>query len=200
MKLILFSSAVILAALAGCSPFDPELGDVPYLCSAEEPRCPGGYTCDETDPARQLCVAEGGVTPDAAAAGFQCLDDSTFGANDMITGAFVTPVASSAATFSALAAICPELDKDNYAFSVATANSNVQVITSWESGNPVNVSILNAAGTSIGNGTPMGDLAFRVCTPNLPVGNYFVSAFAGSTVKNNYRVEIKIVSSGECTP
>jgi hypothetical protein len=74
-----------------------------------------------------------------------------------------------------------------------TQNSNIEVITSWESGMPVNVSILNSAGTSIGNGSPMGDMALRVCVPNLPVGTYFVSAFAASNVKNNYRVELKVV-------
>lgn len=187
-------SVLPFALLAACSSFDPDLGNAPYLCSDNV--CPEGYTCTTTtDPAPRdkVCVSEGGLAPDAGTSGFQCLDDSTFGQNDTTAGAFQTPVASGNSMFSALAAICPELDKDHYAFNVVAANSNVQVITSWESGQPVNVSILNAGGTSIGNGTAMGNNAFRVCVPNLPVGTYYVSAFAASSIKNNYRVEIKIV-------
>jgi hypothetical protein len=181
---------------AACSSFNPELGNAPYLCGDIEPRCPTGYTCDDSDPdpTRHVCVAPGGLIPDANNnTGFQCLDDSSFGQNDTTAGAFQTPVAANSQMFSALAAICPELDKDHYAFNIVTQNSNVEVITSWESGMPVNVSILNSAGSSIGNGTPMGEMAFRVCVPNLPVGTYYVSAFAAASVKNNYRVEIKIV-------
>jgi hypothetical protein len=41
--------------------------------------------------------------------------------------------------------------------------------------------------------TETGDEAIRICVPNLPMGTYFASAFAGATTKNNYRLTIKIV-------
>ena len=191
------------AVAANCSPFNPELGNAPYKCALSEPRCPDGYTCmegDPIDPNTHVCVSEGGLAPDAGSSGFQCLDDSGFGMNDTISGAFQTPVAGTMMSMSVASSICPETDKDHYSVNVTVAGSNLEVITSWESGNPVNVSILNASGTSIGNGTPMGDKAFRKCIPNLPIATYYVSAFAASTVKNNYRLSIKIVDAAACTP
>jgi len=184
------------AVAANCSPFSPDLGNAPYKCAVAEPRCPDGYTCFEenaADPNTHVCVGEGGLAPDAGSSGFQCLDDSGFGMNDTIGGAFQTPVAGTMMSMAVASSICPELDKDHYAVNVTVTNSNLEVITSWDSGMPVNISILNAAGTSIGNGTAMGDLAFRVCLPNLPIGTYYASAFAAGTVKNNYRLSIKIV-------
>jgi hypothetical protein len=186
--------AFVLFAAAACSPFDPDLGNAPYKCGDVEPRCPDGYQCDSSnpDPTQHICVAPGGLAPDSGTSGFQCLDDSPFGNNDSHTTATPTTIPGQT-MYSARAAICPEADKDHFAFSITTPNSTVAVIADWESGMAVNAQVLNAAGTSIGNASPMGDKAVRVCVPNLPNGNYFVKIDALSTVKNNYRVEISIV-------
>ena len=201
---LLFVTA-LTAVAANCSPFDPNLGAAPYLCTAAQPDCPEGYICQATGspaPMDMACLKQGGTLPDAGSGGgFLCADDSAVegvggGRNDTIATAFVTPVATQMPSISlAGLAICPEGDKDNYQINIVTANQNLEVISSWESGMPVNVSILNAGGTSIGNGTAMGDKAFRVCLPNLPVGMYFASAFAAATIKNNYKLSIKVVTS-----
>ena len=194
--------AFVLLSLAACSPFDPDLGNAPYKCGDVEPRCPEGYACDtsDADPTRHVCVAPGGLTPDSGTAGFQCLDDSPFGMNDTFMTPTPTTIPTQGTMYSARAAICPELDKDHFAFSL-TAASNTRVQVDWESGMPVNVSFLNAAGNSIGNGLIVNDKTFALCINALPQGNYFVSVFAASNVKNNYRLEIKTnVSEVECTP
>ena len=54
---------------------------------------------------------------------------------------------------------------------------------------PVSVAILNAGGTSIGNGTLKGDSQNCVCLKDLPMGQYFARVFAAGQVQNNYRVE-----------
>ncbi|HEU0031849.1 MAG TPA: hypothetical protein VFQ53_14535 [Kofleriaceae bacterium] len=192
---------ISLATLAGCSSYNPDLGGAPYKCAATEPRCPDGYTCQEgsPDPNDHVCIEAGGTAPDGGTSGFQCADDSALERqtrNDTIQTAFPTAVANEMQMLSlAGLAICPEGDKDNYAINITTANSNLEVVTSWESGMPVNISILNAGGTSIGNGTAMGNTAMRICIPNLPVGTYYASAFAATTVKNNYKLSIKLVPS-----
>ena len=148
-----------------------------------------------------VCLATGGlVPPPRGSNGFQCLDDSGFGMNDTIQGAFQTPVQATQSTFSIASAICPEGDKDNYKIDVTTANANLEVIAFVDSGMPVNASILNAGGTSIGNGSPttFNDMgvdkqAVRACVPNLPVGTYYAQAFASATLKNNYHLHITIV-------
>ncbi|MBS1122860.1 MAG: hypothetical protein H6Q90_5088 [Deltaproteobacteria bacterium] len=195
---LILVSAAITAAAASCSPFNPELDDAPYLCSVAEPACPEGYVCQmtgQTPPRDMVCLKPGGVLPDAGSnSGFQCNDDSSLGMNDTIAGAFQTPVAGQM-QMVALAglAICPEGDKDNYAINTTMLNQGIEVITSWESGMPVNVAILNASGTPIAAGMPMGDKAMRSCAPNLPIGTYFANASAQGSIKNNYRLSIKIV-------
>lgn len=195
---------LLCTALAACTPFSPDLGDAPYLCA--DGQCPTGYTCTTTAepaPRDKVCVAAGGDVPDGGTNGFECLDDTAFGDNDEKEGAFQTPVAASTASFSALAAICPELDEDHYAVQVVTNGSNLKVTTSWESGKPISVSILNSAGTSIGNGVPDGDQAFVACVTNLPPSTYYAKAFSNdATVKNNYRIAIEIVDSTDpaCVP
>jgi hypothetical protein len=186
--------AFVLFAAAACSPFDPDLGTAPYKCGDVEPRCPDGYQCDSAnpDPTQHVCVAPGGLLPDSGTSGFQCLDDSPFGNNDSHTAPTPTTIPGQT-MYSARAAICPEADKDHFGFMITTPNSNVEVKVDWESGMAVNAAILNAAGTSIGNASPIDDKHIRVCVPNLPNGNYSASIFAISTVKNNYRVEINIV-------
>jgi hypothetical protein len=201
MKALSVSILVSASALAACSPFDPDLGPAPYICGDVEPRCPSGYTCqaadDPSDPnAKDTCV-NGDTIPDGGNTGFQCLED-TFGQNDTKEGAFVTPVAGQNQMFAALTSLCPAADQDHYQINVTT-QSAIRVSTSWESGNPVSVSILNAGGTSIGNATLKGDNENCVCLKDLPTGLYFAKVFAGAQVQNNYRVEIKVITSAECT-
>ncbi|MEO8705918.1 MAG: hypothetical protein ABI867_38155 [Kofleriaceae bacterium] len=201
MKAIVFVFISLSASLSACNAFDPNLGTAPYLCP--EGDCPSGFTCTTTsDPAPKdkVCVAEGGLAPDSGSSGFQCLDDSGFGQNDTIGMAFVTPVNNTMPMFSALAAICPEVDKDNYAMSFTAAMTSVEAIVTWESGNPVNVALLGASGNTLKNGVPMGDLGFRACVTNLPAGQYYASAFAAATVKNNYRIAIKTIAAADCPP
>jgi hypothetical protein len=125
--------------------------------------------------------------------GLVCNDDGAFEPNDTIESAFVTPVASQSQSFSAIAAICATSnDTDHYKIDVG-ANSAVEVVASWESGSPVNVSLLNAAGSSVANGAPLGSTTMRLCVSNLPAGTFFASVFASAP--NNYRLSIQIVPS-----
>lgn len=187
------------AALAACTPYDPDLGTTPYLCGTVEPRCPGDYSCVEQTPGRSVCVINGGVAPDAppdGTGGFQCAPDGQLEPNDSIAMAFQTDVGTGAVmrAFGPIS-ICPEGDKDHFQVNITTANRGIAVTTRWDSGMPVSASILNAAGTSIGNGTAAGQNALRACATNLPIGLYYGVAFSQGNMKNNYRIEIKVVDN-----
>jgi hypothetical protein len=52
------------AALAACSPYDPPLPPVPFLCGDQEPRCPEGHVCVEDPDGREVCRAAT-AAPDA---------------------------------------------------------------------------------------------------------------------------------------
>ena len=191
------SALVILflsSALAACG-YNPDLGSKPFLCATEEPKCPDGYACMDNG-GKQECVTTSGNIVDAATTGFQCADDSILegaGKNDTVATAYVTPVATTKQdiTFAGLA-ICPEGDKDTYQVQITVVNSNLEVITSWDSGMPVSVSILNGGGTSINNGTSNGANSLRAYAANLPVGTYYAQAYASATTKNNYKISLKV--------
>jgi hypothetical protein len=59
-----------LASLGACTSYDPSLPDEPFLCGAQEPRCPDGYTCVARPPDAMVCRKDGdGEAPvDAAVA------------------------------------------------------------------------------------------------------------------------------------
>ena len=196
-KTTLFSCS-LAAALAACTPYDPDLGNVPYLCGVQEPRCPSDYSCVE-ESGRAVCVVNGGVLPDAppdGTSGFQCAPDGLLEPNDSLAMAYQTDVGAGAPmrAFGPIS-VCPEGDKDHFQVNITSANRGLSVTTRWESGMPIGSAILNAAGTSIANGTAMGQNALRACAANLPVGLYYGVAFSSGNLKNNYRIEIKIVDN-----
>jgi hypothetical protein len=184
------------AFLMACTSYNPDLGESPFLCGTTDPKCPEGYTCSDVG-GKQVCLSANGHAPDGGA-GFQCNDDSSLGQNDTIQGAFQTPVDSTKTDFSlAGLAICPAGDKDNYAISLAMATKGLRVTASWDSGPPVNVSILNSGGASIANGSPKGDKAMTACAPNLVTTGamtFYASAFAAANAQNNYRLQITVVN------
>lgn len=194
---------IIIGFAAACSPYNPDLGNAPYLCNPDDMSCPDGYECQATTEAtpRMVCVSGSGLAPDAMQMGFPCADDSSLEGgtrNDTPQTAYQTPVDTQRLDLTlAGLAICPEMDKDNYAITVSSTtvaanNNNIEVIVSWDSGQPLSMSILNTGGTSIGNGTMSGDKAIRACVPNMPAGTYFASVFAAGTTKNNYRLAVKL--------
>ena len=172
-----------LVGLAACSPFAPDLGGSPYLCGDTAPQCPEGYACQDNGTGKLVCVSPDGPGVDAPPSGFLCADDSLLetangATNDTIQTAFATPVAQSRQDISfAGLAICPEGDKDTYAINITVASSNLEVITSWDSGQPVSVSILNGGGTSINNGTSNGATSLRAAkTPARTKGTTAIRA------------------------
>ncbi|MBA3817420.1 MAG: hypothetical protein H0X17_00885 [Deltaproteobacteria bacterium] len=205
-KLITFSALVsgLAAAATACTTYAPELGNAPYLCGMVEPFCPEDYFCQTTAepaPRDRVCVSSAGLLPDSGTTGFQCSDDGPLEGstkNDTPQTAYMTPVDTQRQDLSlAGLAICPEGDKDFYAVTLSAANPNksLEVVVSWDSGQPISMSITNASGTSLVNGVAMGDKSLRACAPNLPTGTYFGSVFASGSTKNNYRLAIKVVAN-----
>lgn len=186
---------VSLSSVLGACGYNPDLGSAPFLCAAEEPKCPDGYECKADTAGRQVCFNESGVVVDAAVNGFQCADDSILEGqtkNDTIATAYATPVASSKAeiTFAGLA-ICPEGDKDTYKIDVLVT-SDVEVITSWDSGMPVSVAILGPGGAVIASGMSAGATSIKAFGANLAMNTYYAQASASATSKQNYKISLKV--------
>lgn len=198
MRIFTLLSIGVASLLAACSPFSPDLGNTPFGCTVDDMKCPSGYVCTDDGTSRLVCVAEGSMIVDAPVTGFQCANDSNIegtGGNDTITNAFNSQVNGSTRKTIEFAdlAICPEGDKDNYLLQTATANQNIEVIVSWDSGMPMSVSILGSGGQTLATGMATSDpRAVRAYIANAPVGSYYALVTAGPTTKNNYRLAITI--------
>jgi hypothetical protein len=202
MRKLSFFSFIATAALGACSPYSPDLGDVPFLCNATDPQCPSGYTCQMVVD-KMACVSEDGAKPDASGPGFPCADDSSLegGArNDTTQNAYQTPVDVQRMDLTlAGLAICPAGDKDHYAVTISPgANKGIDVTVSWDSGQPIAMSLLNAGGASIVNGVANGDKMLRACAKNLPPGTYYTVVSATGMTQNNYRLALKASAAVDC--
>jgi hypothetical protein len=189
-------------AIAGCSPYDPDLGNAPYLCAAQEPRCPDGYTCMDSG-GQALCVANDGLPPDPkpdGQSGFECAEDGQLEPNNTAMEAFQTDVGLSAPTrvYGPLS-LCPEGDEDYYQINIITANKGIEMIVRWDSGTPmVACSLLLRSGdprNPLKDCSTMGLTGQRACVTNLPVDVYYAYVHSPGNAKNNYRVELKLVDA-----
>lgn len=201
IKQLAFVFTAGIAIVASCSPFDPNLGNQPYKCGDGDPACPDGYFCMEVTATDRRCVSANGSEVDAMQMGFPCADDMALegsARNDTPQTAYQTPVDSQRLDLTlAGLALCPEMDKDNYAVTISAANAQkaIELVVGWDSGQPISASILNAGGTSIGNATARGEKEIRACVPNMPAGTYYASVFATGSTKNNYRLSIKLLAN-----
>ncbi len=210
IKLTISALLASAGAYAACTPYDPALGAHPYLCAADEPRCPEDFVCKDIGAGVMGCeAASGAVITDAGSgsqSGFQCADDSVLeGAtrNDTVATASVTPVASQrpSITFAGLA-ICPDADKDTYSVDITTSGDNLVAELIYDEGNggvPLSLSVLNSGGNAIANGSPNGTKV-SVTVPNLPSANspYFVQVFGPAVGQNNYKLTLKVCTTLPC--
>jgi hypothetical protein len=190
--------ALVVAATA-CSPYDPDLGDTPFLCGPveQEKRCPDGYSCEMMTGGEYCVTANATIPVDASSS--TCADDSMLEPNDMITSAYQTPVAAqkSTITFAGLA-ICPAGDKDNYSVTITTANQNLEMLIEYDAASAdLQGSILNSTGTPIANASPVTGMAGKrkAYTPNLPTGTYYAAVRGpdmGTLATNNYKLTITV--------
>lgn len=187
------SLAFVLPVFAACSPYKPELGDVPFFCGPSEPRCPDGYTCEEGSNGA-YCLGPNATIP-IDAPDFVCDDDTPLEPNNDCMSAFVVPVKPSI-TFAGLA-ICPKNDKDTYSVTIG-ANQNLEMLVEFEDGGAaISGSILNKDCNPIMNASPVDGMprVIHGYTPNLAAGTYYVQAYGpptGALQVNNYKLTINV--------
>ena len=202
---------VLAAALVlGCNPYDPNLGDRPFRCGTDSPRCPEGFSCvaDEQNPVFEVCVREGASptvdagepgAPDAMMGPFTCNDDSEIEPNDSTAAATTTPIPDQADTYRLVAlAICPAGDVDVFRFRVDESGRNIRVEVEYtQAQGQLVLDILNSTGVSIKTGTQESPTLLSAEVANAPSGVYYAQVQADPaipTTENNYNVEI--ITSG----
>ena len=190
MKTLIFSSfMVVVATLAACNPYAPDLAAAPFRCGPVEPRCPEDYTCKEYSADYQVCES-GTSTVDAPptdSGPLVCNNDQALEPNDAIGTARAIPPKPLGTPFKfASVAICPETDKDYYAITVDANTTNIQVIVDFSTGTPLTLSLLNSGGNPVATGTVAG-LKNTAFLANAAAGVYYAFVAGG---KNNYDITI----------
>lgn len=196
---ISLSSILSFGALAACNPYDPDLGNAPFECGSDEPRCPEGYTCVELSDMNQVCQKQQGEEIDAPGGTFQCANDSSIEPNNDVMTAFVTPIPSMM-TYSLVGlAICPTGDRDHYRFDINVNGLNFEATVSGVANRtPLSLNVLTSAGTAVASGAPVAGTpqVVRVEIPNrLAVGSYIVQIQSPDTTENNYDLALKVCST-----
>lgn len=189
------------AALAACSPYNPDLPSQPFLCGNDSPQCPDGFTCMTTGSA-SVCISDHQVGgPDGGGSSTDCSADSQLEPNDDFGHAWEMPVDDPKKVFNlAGLTICPSGDIDNYGFVVNTEGENAAVTLTYDpDGTPLQLSVLVQGGsngaTQIINGAAVSGMpgVVKASPSNLSQSQYYISVFgptSGGT--NDYELSIEI--------
>lgn len=187
--------ALAAASLAACSPYDPDLGQHPFKCGTDEPRCPDGYACTGTGTSA-ICTLQGGGDGGlgADASHVQCGTDTSLEPNDDLPHAVATPVRNQQADYMlAKLAICPSTDIDMYSFTTTAVGQNARVTLTYDPGQgALQMKLLTDQGQPAGfDGQPSGN-TLVIATNRLSVGTWYVQISAGTNVENNYDLDINV--------
>jgi hypothetical protein len=200
-------TALALSTLAAiwmaCDPYSPNLGDHPFRCGTDEPRCPAHYVCVEYSSTVQLCEPEDSeAVPDAGddsdGTPFECGADDSLEPNDSITDPTITPIPDFGPSYELVGLqVCPDTDIDVFRFRTDVVGKNVAVTVSYPSANGLlTLELLNSSGAVIRAGTASGNPdVLEATVANLAIGTYFAKvASSGAGIENDYSIEI--VTSG----
>lgn len=199
------SLATLSAAAMGlgaCNSFDPNLGNAPFRCGTDSPRCPDDYTCVTYSADEEICepTSGGAERPDAGNAddggipGLVCNPEMGLEPNESIDDATRITVPTGDSFRLLNLAICPSGDDDYFEFDVPTSNTDVVVEIEYMAvRGKLNLELLKGDGVSIGAGGPVSgnDNILRVAIPNIAQDTYFVHISGEPGIQNNYeRFEI----------
>lgn len=202
------ASLLALATLAmgslACNSFDPNLGNSPFRCGTDSPRCPDNYTCVTYSAADEICESNRGATDqadsgpgngDADPQNFICNNDSEIEPNNSIDDPLVTFIPASGVFRLVSLAICPSGDQDFVQFDIdANGVDAVVEIEYMSNRGTLGLELLTGNGTILSTGAAPGGNTdiLRVAIPNIPQDTYFARVFGDPGVQNNYSFEITL--------
>ena len=184
------------AALA-CNPYNPDLGQSPFLCGTDEPRCPEGYVAVDVSATSCECKADGVETPDALltdGAAFSCNDDpnEAGGGNDTAESSTDTGVGGITTTFSAdLLSLCPAGDVDFFSLDADSGQTITVRLLFEDSQGALELGILGDDEGSLATGTATLDGLEATATADA-TGRHLIRVGAPVSVQNNYSLSVEI--------
>ncbi len=194
--------AAIGILLAACNTFDPDLGNAPFRCGIDNPRCPDGYECVVYSASEEICERKGddpGVRPDGGGGGsadardFVCNNDESLEPNEAITQArdIIIPSGPDGLRYVSVA-ICPSTDQDYFVYDNQTMGTNLIVEIEYQSARGLlALDILNSTGVSINSAMPAGGNPniLRATVSNLSVNKFYAQVRAMEGSENNYSIQ-----------
>ncbi len=190
---------VLVALAAACDPYDPDLGDTPFLCGTDEPRCPEGYAASMVN-SRCQCVATNADGPDGGGTGgpFTCNDDSAVSGdpmgNDTHQTATPTAIGAGAATavFNAMS-ICPTTDVDVFRMNITQMGKRIDVRVQYDQSiGPLALELLDSAGNPVATGSPTPNLVQATYTAQAAGFHYAKVSAGAADVENNYTIQMVV--------
>jgi hypothetical protein len=186
---------LVLAGLLGaCDPYDPRLGDKPFLCGLEAPRCPDGYTPVDLNPSRCECQLHP-PEPDAGAT-YACVADPD---ERNETPGQATPTRLDLNPIDSFnVSVCPADDVDLYEIPVAQASSIIILTVTYDSGRRLpDLDLLDRGGVSL-HPTIETPSAMQIKTSYLApsVGRYYARVAANRVAPEavNYTLTLELVA------
>jgi hypothetical protein len=182
-----------LLLLAGCSFYDPDLGDRPFQCGTDDPKCPDGYTA--AGDGRDCVCQRSALVPDAGM-GYECAADphepneSTLNPAPTLLG-----MNNNMQYRSGSVAICGAGDTDVYQLNVPATDTLITVDVTFDATRMApKVEILDRTAASIG-GPDDSPAPGRVTLSKKvsAIGTYYVRVTAPQDV--NYSAVLMLVPS-----
>jgi hypothetical protein len=126
MRPALHALTVTVALAAACNPYDPQLGDTPFRCGTDEPRCPDGYLPVQIS--TPICECRRAALLPDAGRGYFCNFDPSDTAdmrNDTPANAAILDAETNPVFTLIDRAICPLGDEDHYALNAPRVGTRI---------------------------------------------------------------------------
>lgn len=196
MKTLAALALSVAALLGGCDPYNPSLGDKPFLCGSDEPRCPEGYVAIEESATACSCQRTGASAVDANpndGAAFQCNVDGNE-PNDTTSTPTDTGLGGATTTYASdPIAVCVAGDVDVFALDAESGQTvTARLLYAGEQGELV-LQLLADDGTELATGAPIsGGQEASVEVENTE--RHLVRVQAADDVENNYTLSIEVTT------
>jgi hypothetical protein len=185
--------AALLLGLVACNPYNPDLGDVPFRCGTDEPRCPDGYVPVQVSTPICECHRQA-LTADAGGDYFCNFDPSDTEAfrNDTAAHAAIVDVETNPVINIVDRAICPRGDEDHYGFNAPRVGTRILMRVSYDRTRLApGLDITNQDGASLGpaRAEPQLGVVTAEHTTTFP-GVYVLKIIAAEELNYSLRIEV----------
>jgi hypothetical protein len=194
MQIVRVTSVALLLALGGsCDSYSPDLGQDPFRCGTDSPRCPEGYGPVQQDDTSCICQ-EGAPADDGIA--FTCNTDPNEApdGNESLEDPTTTTIGLGPRLWTATGvSLCEAGDVDVYVFRGNTGQTVAAAVTFDPEIGMLEVAILNTDGQELASGVLEEDT--MEATLQIPaMGDYFVEVTGRDESVNNYALRLTLTS------